>query len=375
MGTYNEILEEVIEELEMQRERSLKGETPVLNVPFLLAPVGTGKSAMADYLSKEKFGIPLAKINLGENSSGVEVTGLPDLMNPGRFVDLEDEDVRFTRWSMNEIIEHAIQYPTFLFIDDADKGPRPLQAALLALTCDRTIRDRPLHPETLVMLAGNRVGDDIHAHEISESLLTRTTPLVLDYTIDDFQRYAARTGNIHPNILGFVSHSPEYVHKKPEEKTADFRFPCPRSWEEASPHLFKLDAANISESERADRAHRVIRRKLGDAVASEWSGWTEVLGKIDLPRLYKSGELDSSISTYASVAAAVMLSVESNKHAGDAPAEVPGLKYFLKDTNADVPKEAKVVCFSLLREDVRTALAVSTPDIDFTPLFEGLGLG
>lgn len=382
---YKEIEEQVEEDLNMQRKLAMEGVHAPLNVPFVMAPVGTGKSALAKHFAEDVFCLPMVKINLGENSSSVEMTGLPDLMNPGRFLgveDLVDDDeelelastAQFTRWSFNEVIEHAINFGTFLFIDDADKAPPPLQAALLALTAERTVRDRKLHKKTLIMLAGNRVTDDVLANEISESLLTRTTPMVLDYGLTDFQRYSAETGLVHPTVMGFISHKPEYLHRKPAGQTTDFRFPTPRGWEEVSHHLFHFDTLKLDPVELARRRRNLIARKIGNSTLADWTAWADVLNLLNLDVLFKTGELqapaaNASQRQYISVAAAVMMATKARDNGVQS---VPGLASFLEDNN--ITKESRVVCFSLLSEEDRADLMSIYPNINFLQLFSGLGL-
>lgn len=270
----------VARELDMQR--ALANKPQVLNIPCVLGPVGVGKTAMARTMA-EKFQMPLVCINVGENSDPTDVSGIPVPTIAETAKEFHNPNARYVDWVLNKIAALAVDQPVFLFIDDIDKGEGHVLTALLSLFGNRMFRDQKLHPLTLIMCAGNRVGDDIQANQLSESIVTRVTVLELDPDPVHFCTWGAESGEIHPNVVGYLAYKPDQLHSvgKSAANPGAQRDATPRGWWEASQQMFHYP---IPDERIGDSPNwkGIIARKCGPATAHDFWAWYEVLSSIDL---------------------------------------------------------------------------------------------
>jgi hypothetical protein len=275
----------VSRELTLQHEMAMTGMLNGLSIPLILGPVGAGKTAIASMASVE-WELPLMSINSGENSDPTDVTGIPFPTN--------DSEGRYTEWILNKIARAAILSPIMLLIDDVDKAPQPLMNALLAIAATRQFRGTPIHRGTLIIMAGNRVDDDISANPISESLLTRVTTIEMVPDLESFSTYGTTPTSyrpelardkgaqaIHPTVLGYLHYKPEHLHKWGDGVN---RFPTPRGWWEVSRHMYRYDDG----PDHLGWAN-IVSRKCGDHVGTDFKAWAAVISKIDLPELLEKG--------------------------------------------------------------------------------------
>lgn len=329
------VYEDILEELAAQhRFRHL-------NIPLVLGPVGTGKTSLFDKAANHR-GLGLIDINCGENSDAVELTGFP-LPSPKTM----GEGIKYAEWVLNRLAARACAEPVLLFFDDIDKAKPVIQAALLAAFGKRKFRDYGFHPDTLIGCAGNRVEDDIAANRLTESIITRVTPIYLEPNINDFLAWGSEEINgeprIHEVIRGFLSYSPEHLHKHHPDTM--LRFPTPRGWEEAS--------KQISCAEES-RWPRIVERKAGTTTGSDFMLWYEIVRAVDTETLlYRAGSVgDSHVDHYA---AAYACSSYLNRNGYEFGMT---LYSFLEQLNPDT----RIAFGMFLRDDVNEKIVKTAPE-------------
>lgn len=253
---------------------ALKGEPEVMNIPLLMGPVGLGKSSMGRDLAQEFFLRPVF-INSGECSDSTDISGMPSVTLTGQ----EMGGIPYTRWSLNEQAALACNEPVLLIFDDIDKAQPFIQNALLGVFGARTLRSYTLHPGTLVMAAGNRVGDDEYANTLSESLRTRLTPYELIPSVTDFSEYAIATGEIHPVIIGYLQFNPKALHSRSDTG----RFPSPRGWREVSRHFGVFpDPMEVPPGSSEPAWKGIVGAKCGSGTGNDFWAWYTVLSTVDV---------------------------------------------------------------------------------------------
>lgn len=274
-------------ELEMQRKLSSKPQ--VLNIPCVLGPVGVGKTALARDFANE-YDLPLITINVGENSDPTDVSGIPVptiATDTSEFV----HNAKYIDWVLNKIAALACDKPVFLLVDDIDKGAMQVVAALLSVFGNRMFRDQKIHDLTLIMAAGNRIGDDAHANQLSESLRTRVTCIELDPSYPHFAKWGSESGEIHPAVLGFLAYKPDQLHGVGKESAGvALREPTPRGWWEASQQMFVYDDPRERVAGKPNW-QGIVERKCGKAVGSDFNAWFEILQSIKLDEIFATGKL------------------------------------------------------------------------------------
>ncbi len=256
----------------------------VLNTPLLLGPVGGGKTSMAQ-LEAEERAMVFSPINSGELSDPADF-GIP--------VPQADEDgrLRTMEYCLNSQAAQACKEPVLLFFDDLDKAPAHVQGSFLSIAGSRMFRDQHLHPGTLIMGAGNRVGDDMFANEISESIRTRMTIIEMEPDIKSFVEFGKVDDEIHPDFLGYLLYKPEHLNQpKPNVN----RFPCPRGWWEASRHVsvYSDPYEDVFNDGSKDNWRLIVSLKCGDHVGNDFWAWFKIVRRVNVERILKHGVLDT----------------------------------------------------------------------------------
>jgi len=315
--------------------------------------VGGGKTSIARGFAIE-FGLQLCAINSGENSDATDLSGVPV---PSRIVSKEDK-IPYMQWVLNRYAATACSEPVFLFFDDLDKAPPPVQSALLGITATRMFRDQKIHPGTLIMGAGNRIDDDINANEISESLRTRMTIIEMSPDVISFSNYGVSSGEIHPAVIGYLQYKPEHLYK---HETGVNRFPCPRGWWEVSQQfrLFPDAEEDLFSNGAKDNWKGIVDRKCGSHIGNDFWAWYQVISKVDIKgilsgssRLQQGSDNDRRMSQFAAIFA---ISQELNLRG--VKAEYIGLPTFV----TDLDPEMRVAFVVQISQKVRVSISTMFP--------------
>lgn len=323
----------------------------VLCIPGIFGPVGCGKTALAQGVADE-FGLPVFNINCGETADATDITGFP---LPSEVVRSKKGD--FVPWTLNHAMHVACTEPCVLFFDDIDKLPQTTEGALIGLFGKREIKGHKLHPKTILIAAGNRVGDDRLAHQLSESMRLRLTPIVMTPSLADFKAYARATNKVHPVVLGYLDYQPPHLHAWREDV---LRFPCQRSWTEASALMFATeDQKSITGGKELDAWSTIVELKCGAHVAADFWAWYSLTRKVDVKKLLTEGDLSMDIKDddklMAQYAAVFAVSMELNNRG--VKKEYVGLEAFLNK----VTPELRVAAITQLQPNVRQQIAKMFP--------------
>jgi len=312
---FQETLQIVMEEFAIQRKAQK------LNIPAVFGPPGIGKSDLGVEAAILDGVVTYRPVNIGDNADPTDVTGTPvpaGLLTLGRpdlatelsgtaLKDWEEamkrqglsqnaseERVERIIWAVNKVAWEAIVSPVLQLFDDFDKAPDSVQKGLIGLFGTRNYRDYKLHPLSLIMCAGNRVGDDILAGDLSQSILGRVTVITMEAKFEDFRKYAVENPTqIHKDVLMFleVPGNRDLLFSPIEEGA--YRAPSPRGWWEVSQHFFHLPDPNPSKKDELREWNRrrdgIIERKCGVGVMRQWNAWWEILRKVNIDEILKTG--------------------------------------------------------------------------------------
>lgn len=350
-------------ELDLQATLISKGVEHPLNNPLLLGPTGAGKTAIAKRAC-DHYELTLLAINCGENSDPTDVSGIPvpDMIryfiHNGTTGEKSEAKAAYMEWVLNRYAAMACHQPGFLFFDDLDKAQPPVQGALLGVTANRYFRDRPLHPGTLIMGAGNRLGDDQYANEIGESLRTRMTIIEMVPDVGSFVTYGRASGEIHDQIMGYLMFKPDHLHQWIENVN---RFPTPRGWWEASQQFFAWPdpIEDVFKNGAMSNWKGIISRKCGDAVSNDFWAWHEIISKVEVDKILTTGNVsfsgDPSDRRMQQFAAVYAVAIRLNT-SGVKPTYT-GLEQLVKGIDA----EMRVALIVQLKSKVRIDIASIFP--------------
>ncbi len=343
--TFKQAREVIIQDMAVQLDRANKGKNPVLSIPMLVGPVGIGKTELVRDVTAELGMSELLEINCGDNSDPTDVAGMPVPSKDG-----SDELV----YQITPDAAKACKSEITLFFDDVDKAPPGVQVALIGILGKRMFRQKRIVNGTVLVLAGNRVGDDVYSNELSESLRTRVTVIEMKADLKDFCEYGANTGDIDPCVIGYLQYKPEHLHLP---SRGAHRFPTPRSWYEAS--------ATMGMYKEPDKIvggmpnwKSIVARKCGEEVGNDFWAWFSIIAKINVKEILKTGAVaqqatDQRMSMYATVFA-----VASYLNRNGVEPEYKGLSTYLKG----LEPEMRVAFLVQLQPRARDRIASLFPD-------------
>jgi hypothetical protein len=230
---------------------------------MLWGGTGVGKSDLMEQLAAA-LGLPLHTF-IASLKTPVDLSGIP----------VPDLATGTTTWLRSEDI------PTFacvLFLDEINTCPPSMQAALFQLALKRCVGQHKLHPDTIIVAAGNRLTDRAAAQRMPTALANRFQHFNVEPAVEDWCEYQAGRG-ISPLYSAFLRFRPELIYLAPGQESERVKidasavaFPTPRSHETAAGYIDVADAMT--------RFH-LIASAVGEGVAHEIEGFLRLTK--DLP--------------------------------------------------------------------------------------------
>lgn len=238
---------------------------------------GVGKSTIASTLAAE-MGLPRIDIRLAQRDP-VDLCGIwfPDK-------DKKALEAYPPRWALE-----AAERPYFIFLDEINAAVTKLhQAAAYQIVMDKRVGEVQLHPNTVVMAAGNLDDDPAHVTALSSTLRNRFAHFTLRVDAKTWLGWAADVG-LHPSVLAFVAHHGDKVLYAYDGDA--MAFPTPRSWEMASRVL--------SVAADTDRK-RLVSACIGAAATEQFFDWLNLNNKVDVAQIIRNGQpIDFTRGLYA----------------------------------------------------------------------------
>lgn len=191
-------------------------------VPFIRSSPGMGKSAIVRSIAEE-YGMELLDVRLS-TCAPEDLTGLPHFTNgtasflPFDMFPIEDTPVPEGRngW--------------LLFLDEFNAANKSVQAAAYKLVLDRMVGLKKLHPQCMIVAAGNLDSDRAITHNIGTALQSRFVHLEMELNHKEFMEDVAFKQGWDSRIIAYLNYSPTDLHDfRPDH--SDKTFSCPRTWE------------------------------------------------------------------------------------------------------------------------------------------------
>ena len=126
-----------------------------------------------------------------------------------------------------------------LFFDEFPSAPIEIQATAYKIILDRIVGMAPLHPNAVVVAAGNTTEDNAIVNELSTAMQSRLIHFSLTVSLSDFIEWALES-KLDYRVLAFIKYRPELLNNfNPDH--SDKTFACPRTYEMLSDIIKPMD--------------------------------------------------------------------------------------------------------------------------------------
>jgi hypothetical protein len=154
-----------------------------------------------------------------------------------------------------------------IFFDELTSAPRAVQGASYKVILDRMIGQSRLHPNVVMMAAGNLETDGAIVEELSSALQSRMTHLTLVSDPDPWLDIATKA-QIDPRITSFIRYKPGLLNNfDPLNQGAEKTYACERTWFFANDYI----KAGLDLDDR-EVALPLLAGTVGQGVAREFLG-------------------------------------------------------------------------------------------------------
>jgi AAA domain (dynein-related subfamily) len=203
--------------------------TAVVRPVFIWGQPGIGKSSMVEEFAVQ-VGLDCQTL-LGTQLAAEDLIGVPRIVGEG--------DRARSRFCPPEAI--ARDEPYVLFLDELNGSSHEVQKAFYSLILDRRLGSYKLHPESVVIGAGNRSQDSAIVRPMSSALINRMVHVHLVSSPRDWLAWARRSG-IHPWVIDYLSQRPDHLTTTPPRHEEPFS--TPRAWHILSDLLHSYGAGS-----------------------------------------------------------------------------------------------------------------------------------
>ena len=229
---------------------------------MLWGNTGVGKSDIVEQIAAE-LGLPLHTF-IASLKTPVDLSGIP----------VPDMATGTTTWLRSEDIPI---YACLLFLDEINASPPSMQASLFQLALKRRVGKHELHPDTVIVAAGNRLTDRSAAQRMPLALANRFQHFNVEPNVEDWCDYQASVGG-NPIYSAFMRARPELILLTPGNESERIKiptdavaFPTPRSHSTAAEYVDVADATT--------RFH-LVASAVGEGVAHELNGFLPTITQL-----------------------------------------------------------------------------------------------
>lgn len=191
-------------------------------VPFIQSSPAMGKSAIVRSIAEE-YGLELIDHRLS-TSAPEDMSGLP------HFSDGKASFLPFDTFPTENQELPAGKQGWLLFLDEFNSATKMVQAAAYKLVLDKMVGQFKLHPNVVIVCAGNLTTDRAITTAVGTAMQSRLIHLEMDLDLKEFLEDVAFPQRWDSRIIAFLSYKPSMLHDfKPDHN--DKTFCAPRTWE------------------------------------------------------------------------------------------------------------------------------------------------
>lgn len=242
-------------------------------VPMLVGSPGMGKSQIVHQIAAE-YGLKVIDIRLAQCDP-------TDLLGP-----LAPKGDRASYLPMDTFPLEGDPIPEgysgwLVFMDELTSAPTSVQAASYKVILDRMIGQHHLHPNVVIVAAGNKETDGAIVNPMSTALQSRMVHLELVVDHGEWLDWAAANGIDH-RVTDYIRFKPAMVYNFQPDHT-DNTYACPRTWEFASRLLQSKDLRTMQAS-KSNNVLPALAGVLGEGVAREFVTFMKIYDQLPKPQ-------------------------------------------------------------------------------------------
>ena len=229
---------------------------------MLWGGTGVGKSDLVEQLAAA-LGLPLHTF-IASLKTPVDLSGIP----------VPDMATGTTTWLRSEDIP---SFACVLFLDEINACPPSMQAALFQLALKRRVGQHQLHPDTIIVAAGNRLTDRAAAQRMPTALANRFQHFNVEPNVEDWCDYQASIGG-NEIYSAFLRARPELIYLAPGQESERIKvpadavaFPTPRS------HTTAAECVDVADA--TTRFH-LVASAVGEGIAHELNGFLPTITQL-----------------------------------------------------------------------------------------------
>lgn len=229
---------------------------------------GTGKSSIINSIG-DQYALEILDTRLSTKDP-VDLSGLAN------FVTNQHGNQKASYVPFDNFPIHSDPIPDgkqgwLVFFDEFNSGNKAIQAAAYQIILDRQVGLHKLHPNVVMMCAGNLATDRAIVNKLSTAMQSRLVHFELQVNHKEFMEDVAFKFDWDGRIISFLNYKEKYLMNfRPDhnEKT----FPCPRTWE----FMNKLTKGKDITDEKA----ALYAGTIGDGVAAEFVTYTKYFSQL-----------------------------------------------------------------------------------------------
>jgi hypothetical protein len=181
-----------------------------------------GKSSIVKSIARE-YSLELVDHRLS-TSAPEDLSGLPHFVN-GRA-----SFMPFDTFPTEDTPIPAGKQGWLLFLDEFNSASKAVQAAAYKLVLDRMVGLKRLHPNVVIVCAGNLSTDRAIVNPISTAMQSRLIHLIMELDHTEFMEDVAFAQNWDNRIIAYLNYKKESLYDfRPDHD--DHTFCSPRTWE------------------------------------------------------------------------------------------------------------------------------------------------
>lgn len=212
------------------------------NVPFLTSSPGMGKSAMIHSIAEE-FGMLVIDHRMS-GAAPEDMNGLPHFNKEGNA-----EFAAFEGLFPLEGSKVPDGYNGWLLLlDEFNSAKKEVMAACYKLLLDGMVGQKKLHPNVMIVLAGNKATDRAIVNPIGTALQSRVVHFEMELNFDEFVEDVMVPFDWDERLIAFLHANQSYLHDfVPEHKNKTFC--CPRTWDFVNKDLKNQGTGSLPDSD------------------------------------------------------------------------------------------------------------------------------